>query len=108
MSTSQERFKGKVEEVGGAIQKMVGKAIGNQNLQARGEAKEHVGVARQKVAKDGERTKGKASERLKGAGQELKGAVKAFAGKVLGNAQMQAAGAVAQREGAARKELNRY
>jgi uncharacterized protein YjbJ (UPF0337 family) len=104
---TNERFKAKVEKVSGAIQKAVGKAIGNENLQARGEAKEHVGVARQQVAKASERFEGKASERLKGAGDELKGAVKSFAGKVLGNAKMQAAGAVKKREGAARRELNR-
>jgi uncharacterized protein YjbJ (UPF0337 family) len=104
---TNERMKARVEKVSGAIQKAVGRAIGNENLQARGEAKEHVGVAREQAAKASEAFKGKVSERLKGASGELKGAVKSFTGKVLGNAQMQAAGAVKQREGAARRALNR-
>jgi uncharacterized protein YjbJ (UPF0337 family) len=99
MSTSRERFKGKVKEVSGAIQEVVGKVLGDGELQVRGEIKARASMAREKVSK--------ASGRLKGAGEELQGAVKSFAGKVLGNQQMRVEGAAKKLEGSVRRELNR-
>ncbi len=99
MGNLGERAKGKAEEVGGAIKGAVGKAIGNEQMQAEGKLKELKGTARQTAAK--------AAERLKGTGQEIAGGLKKAVGKVLRNEQMQLEGKAKQLEGHARKATNK-
>ena len=65
MGTIEKRAAGATEELGGKIKKNVGHALGNNEMESKGAAKEIQGKARQEVAKAGERVKG-AVEKLKG------------------------------------------
>ena len=77
----------------------VGKVIGNEQMEAEGEAKELKGQAKQEAAKAAERVKGKVEETV--------GAVKNRVGAVIGNEQMQAEGKVKELTGEGRQNTNR-
>jgi uncharacterized protein YjbJ (UPF0337 family) len=99
MSNRSNRSEGAAEELGGKIKKGIGKLIGNQRMEAEGEAKAAKGAARQEAAKSAERTKGKVEETV--------GAVKNRIGAVIDNQQMQAEGKAKELKGQARQKLNR-
>jgi uncharacterized protein YjbJ (UPF0337 family) len=68
---------GRTEEVKGSVKEAAGKALGNEQWQAEGEA---------------EQLKGKSQREAAGMKDTAVGSVKSGAGKVLGNEQMQAEG----------------
>lgn len=99
MSNASKRGEGAAEKLGGKVEGAVGKAIGNEQMEAEGRAKELKGAAKQKAAKAGERAKGKKEKAL--------GAVKNRVGAAIGNEQMQAEGKGKELQGEARKKANR-
>ncbi|HEX5660351.1 MAG TPA: CsbD family protein [Polyangiales bacterium] len=99
MSNASKRVEGAAEELGGKIKSTIGKAIGNEQMQAEGEAKALKGEAKQEAAK--------AAERGKGAVEEAVGSVKKVAGAVIDNEQLQAEGKAKELTGQARQEANR-
>lgn len=99
MSNASKRSEGAAEEIGGKIKKTIGKAIGNEQMEAEGTLKEVKGQGKQEAAKAAERTKGKV--------EELKGAVKNRIGEVIDNEQMAAEGKVEELKGEARQAANR-
>ncbi len=99
MSNASKRAEGAAEELGGKIKGAIGRAIGNEQMEAEGEAKALKGQARQEAAKAGERAKGTVEEAV--------GAVKNRVGAVIDNEQMQVEGRAAELRGEARQETNR-
>ncbi len=99
MSNASKRGEGAAEKLGGKVKSTVGKAIGNEQMEAEGKAKELKGDAKQRAAKAGERTKGKK--------EEILGAVKNRVGAAVGNEQMQAEGKGKELKGEARQKANR-
>jgi uncharacterized protein YjbJ (UPF0337 family) len=93
------RGEGAAEQIGGKIKHGIGKAIGNEQMQAEGKAKELKGEAREESAKAEERGKGKV--------EEVTGAVKNRVGAVIDNEQMQAEGKARELKGEARQKANR-
>ena len=98
MSNASDRAKGIVEKIGGTIKKQVGKAIGNEQMEAEGKAKELEGDARIAAAKARERGRGKV--------EEVVGVVKKEVGHVIGNEQMRAEGKATELKGEARQKAN--
>jgi uncharacterized protein YjbJ (UPF0337 family) len=98
MSNTTKRIQGAAQQVGGAIKKTVGKAIGSEQMETEGRVTELSGVAKQAAAKG--------AERAKGAAEELGGAIKNGAGKLLDDQQMEAEGEATRLKGAARGKLN--
>ena len=94
-----DRGEGAAEKVGGKIKQGIGKAIGNEQMEAEGKAKELKGEAREESAKAGERSKGKV--------EEVTGAIKNRVGAVIDNEQMQAEGKAKELQGEARQKVNR-
>jgi uncharacterized protein YjbJ (UPF0337 family) len=99
MGTAANRTEGVAEQIGGKVKKGIGRAIGNEQMEAEGRAKELKGEAREETAK--------ASERGKGAVEEAVGAVKKNVGAVIDNEQMQAEGKAKELKGEARQKANR-
>jgi len=99
MGNVGNRAKGKVDEVTGRLKAAVGKAIGNEQMQAEGKARQLKGSVAQQVAK--------ASERTKASVEQAAGSVKKGVGKAIGNEQMQAEGALKKATGAVRKRVNK-
>lgn len=99
MGNVSNRAKGKVDEVAGRLKGAVGKAIGNEQMQVEGKARELKGTATQNVAK--------ASERTKGQVEQVAGSAKKGLGKAIGNEQMQAEGAIKKAKGATRERANK-
>jgi uncharacterized protein YjbJ (UPF0337 family) len=98
-SPMSERVKGKAEELGGAIQKTVGKATGNQREEVSGAARQAKGVARQEVVK--------ASERVRGAVEEGVGTLEQAAGAAVGDASLEREGKVDRVEGKVGRKFNK-
>jgi uncharacterized protein YjbJ (UPF0337 family) len=98
MSNESNKGQGAAEQVGGKIKSTIGKVIGNEQMEAEGEAKVLEGKARVEAAKAAERTKGKV--------QETVGAVKNRAGAVLDNEQMEAEGKAKEIQGQVRQKAN--
>jgi uncharacterized protein YjbJ (UPF0337 family) len=99
MSNAGERAKAETEKLGGKVKQTVGKAIGNQQMQAEGAAKEIEGDAR------GAAAKGK--ERVKGTVEEVAGAIKKGIGHAIDNDQMVAEGKAKELVGKARNVVNK-
>jgi len=99
MSNTTNRVEGTAKQVGGAIKKNVGHALGNEKMEAEGKATELHGKAEKEVAKG--------AERAKGAVQEVAGAVKHEVGSLIGNERMTAEGKAKELEGSARQKLNK-
>jgi uncharacterized protein YjbJ (UPF0337 family) len=99
MGNATNRGEGVAEQIGGKIKQGIGKATGNEQMEAEGKAKELKGEAREESAKAGERTKG--------AVEEATGAVKNRVGAVIDNEQMQAEGKARELKGEARQKANR-
>lgn len=99
MSNSSTRLDGAVEELGGTIKQAVGKTIGNEQMEAEGNAKKLEGQGKQEAAK--------ASERVQGKVEEVAGAIKGGVGELIGNEQMEAEGRAKELKGEARQTANR-
>lgn len=98
MSNQANRSEGVAEQIGGKIKKGIGRAIGNEQMEAEGKAKELKGEAREESAKAAERGKGKV--------EEVTGAIKNRIGHVIDNEQMQAEGKARELKGEARQKAN--
>ena len=98
MKNVTRRVQGAAEELGGKIEKAVGKVIGNEQLKADGRVAELHGKAEQEAAKTAERLKGKV--------EEVVGAVKSHVGGAIDSEQMQAEGKAKELKGAARQKAN--
>ena len=99
MSHQTERIAGTAQKVGGKIKKSVGRALGNDRMEADGRAKELKGNARVETSKLGERAKGKV--------EEVTGVLKNRLGHLLGNQQMMAEGKGRELKGQSRQKVNR-
>lgn len=99
MSNASKRSEGAAEKLGGKLKGAVGKALGNERMEAEGRAKELKGTAKEEAAKSAERSKGKL--------EEVVGAAKNRLGAVIDNEQMQAEGKVKELKGEARQKANR-
>jgi diguanylate cyclase (GGDEF)-like protein len=99
MSNTSKRIRGAAKQAGGTIKKAVGKAIGNQQMEAEGRVDEIAGAAEQTTAK--------ASERVKGAVEEAGGSIKKAVGKLIDNDQMTLEGKAKEAQGSARQKLNK-
>lgn len=99
MGNLKERGEGVAREVGGKIEKTVGKAIGSERLATRGRARELEGQAQQEAAK--------ARERVKGAAEEIAGSARKAIGKVVGDDEQVVKGEARRLEGKARRRANR-
>ena len=82
----------------GAVKENVGWAIGNEQMQAEGKARNLQGEAKLEAIQ--------AKEYTKGTGEQIKGTIKEQAGKLVGNEQMQYEGMAKKEEGKIRKEMN--
>lgn len=71
-SNTTKRVAGAAKELGGKIQKNVGKALGDHEMEAKGAVKEVVGGAEQTTAKTAEAAKG-VGEQVSGKAKELVG-----------------------------------
>lgn len=94
-----KRAEGKVEEIVGGIKGTVGRVIGDERMEAEGEALKVEGQVRQESAK--------ASERVKGAVEQVTGTVKKKVGQLIDNEQMEIEGKLKVLKGQARQEANR-
>jgi uncharacterized protein YjbJ (UPF0337 family) len=99
MSNASKRSEGAAEKVGGKLKRAMGSLVGNEQMEAEGQAKELKGAAKEEAAKAAERSKGKV--------EEVAGAVKNRVGAVIDNEQMQAEGKVKELKGQARQKANR-
>lgn len=95
---SKQRLAGKVDEVVGAVQKGVGRAVGDHSLEAEGTVREAGGQVRQEKAK--------AVGRTRGVAQQVAGKVKATVGAVTGDESLEAEGRVEDAEGKLRRKAN--
>ena len=94
-----KRGEGAVEELGGKIKAGVGKAIGNEQMELEGRAKQAKGVAKQEAAK--------ASERVKGSIEKGIGRVKSTIGAAIDDDDLETEGDAQETLGQARQDLNR-
>jgi len=95
----KKRGAAQADVVAGAIQEAVGHVLGNETMEAKGEARQIVGHAREKAAKVAERTQGVVEEVL--------GTAKDEAGKLLGDTEMEVTGKLKKLKGKARQAANR-
>ena len=98
MDPNKEKVKGAGEELKGNVKKGAGDVLGNEQMQAEGEAERLKGQARQDAAKT--------SERAKGVGEEVKGGVKGAIGDLVDDPQTQAEGEAERLKGRARQKAN--
>lgn len=99
MKNAGNRAKGKLEELTGKAKARLGKAIGNEQMEVEGAARQLRGKATQEVVKAGERAKGKV--------EQVAGAAKSKLGKLIKNEQMQAEGKLKELKGSARQRVNK-
>jgi uncharacterized protein YjbJ (UPF0337 family) len=99
MSHQSERIAGAAQKLGGKIKKGVGRALGNDRMQATGRAEELKGGAREETSKLGERAKGKM--------EEVTGVLKNRIGRLIGNEQMKVEGKARELKGEARQKVNK-
>jgi len=99
MGNTGKRIAGVAEELGGTIEKAAGKATGDEQLQAKGRARELVGRARQEAAK--------AAARAQGTVEQIVGGAKNRLGSAIGNERMRDGGKATELKGEARRKLNK-
>lgn len=99
MGNLKERGEGAAREVGGKLEKAVGKLIGSERVKARGRARELEGQAQQEAAKT--------RERIKGAGEEIAGSAQKAIGEVIGDDEHVVKGEARRIRGKARRRTNR-
>ena len=99
MGNAGKRVKGAAKELGGKVEKKVGKLVGSERMQAEGHAHEAEGRAEKDAAKARERAKGKA--------EEMAGRVEGGVGEFLGDDDMRTEGEVRRLRGEMRQKTNR-
>ena len=97
-NTTKSRGKGLGEELAGKLEKGVGKVVGSDVMVEEGDAKEREGIARQEVAKAGERVKGTVEEAV--------GKVKAGVGRAFRDGSTELEGEAEALKGRARQAAN--
>ncbi|GBC02421.1 hypothetical protein RclHR1_04610007 [Rhizophagus clarus] len=100
MSSEPSRVDANTKYYKGATKETIGKAIGNEQMQAEGQALKLEGEGEYKAAQ----TKGQAE----GYKDNVTGTVKENIGKAVGNQQMQAEGNITKNTGDAKKEAHQY
>jgi len=98
MSNTWKRIAGAVQELGGVVEKVAGRATGNREMQTKGQARELVGRSKQEMAKK--------AGRAQGAIEQVVGATKNRLGSAIGNDRMKAGGKATQLKGEARRKVN--
>ncbi len=98
MSHTDDKAKGKLDEIGGNIKQGIGKLIGNEQMQAEGKAQELKGEAQQEAARN--------ADYAEGVADEAKGNLKQGLGGLIGNEQMQAEGKADELKGETKQRLN--
>ncbi|APR84206.1 Hypothetical protein A7982_09555 [Minicystis rosea] len=92
------RIKGAAQEMSGKVKEAAGKAVGNPNLEQKGQEQQAVGEARQEIEKN--------VESAKGAAQQAAGRVKSTVGAATGDTKTEAEGKLEELEGKARQKTN--
>lgn len=92
------RTEGKVEEIGGTIEKKMGHLFSNEEMELEGRLKELKGKAHQSAAKD--------AERVKGLAEEASGIVKSRLGTITDDEQLKIEGRLLELKGNARQAVN--
>lgn len=99
MGNAAKRIQGTARDLGGKIEKTVGRILGSKRLEAKGRSNELEGRAEVKSAKTRERVKGKAEETV--------GSVEAAVGDLIDSPKRQARGQMRKAKGKARQTANR-
>lgn len=99
MGNQDRKEEGKLEQIGGKIKGAVGGILGNERMQAEGDAQRLRGEERESDAKAG--------ERAKGAVEEVGGKIKNRIGALVGDKKTQAEGRAKELKGEERQEENR-
>lgn len=95
------RIEGIAHQVKGAVKESLGKAIGDAKLAADGTAERTMGDAQNAADTNGDQVFGIDTERVKGIGHQLKGALIQGIGSLVGNPKLQADGVAEQLAGKA-------
>ncbi|MEO6780278.1 MAG: CsbD family protein [Bradyrhizobium sp.] len=95
------RIEGIGHQVKGAVKESLGKAIGDAKLAADGTAERTIGDAQNAADTGGDQVFGIDTERVKGIGHQLKGALIQGIGSLVGNPKLQADGVAEQLAGKA-------
>jgi uncharacterized protein YjbJ (UPF0337 family) len=99
MSNLKKRGAGAARELGGKIEKTVGKAVGSERLEAKGRSDELEGQAEQESAKR--------NERVKGAVEEVTGKIQKKVGDLVDDDETMIKGKARELKGKARQNANR-
>jgi uncharacterized protein YjbJ (UPF0337 family) len=99
MSHQTQRIAGAAQKVSGKIKKGIGRALGNDRMEAEGRAKELAGKTREEGAKLAERGKGKM--------EEVTGVLKNGLGRLIGNGRMRVEGKGRELKGEGRQKMNK-
>jgi len=99
MGNATRRSKGAAKELGGKVERKVGRAVGSERMAVRGRARELEGRDEKESAKARERVKGKVEEAV--------GAVQRGAGRLLDDDETRARGALRNARGKLRQKANR-
>lgn len=99
MRKTTGRVRGKVTELAGKAKASVGKAIGNEQMEAEGTARALRGKATQELIK--------ATERIKGTVERVAGSAKQRVGAAIKNQQLQVEGKLSALKGSARSRINK-
>ncbi|KAJ1793399.1 hypothetical protein GGH19_000012 [Coemansia sp. RSA 1807] len=103
---------GFVNKAVGSVESGVGKMLGDEDMQMRGEKRANQGHGEQKIQEDKARAQANMddaknssmAQKTKGAGQQAGGALKEGMGKMTGNKGMEAAGHSTRTEGIGRAD----
>ncbi|AKU94991.1 hypothetical protein AKJ09_01655 [Labilithrix luteola] len=99
MGIAGSRTEGTSKKLGGKIQKGIGKATGNKEMESKGRAKEVEGRMEEEAAK--------LSGRAKATMEEASGIAKQGIGAAIGDEELKKEGAVMQKKGELRHKFNR-
>jgi uncharacterized protein YjbJ (UPF0337 family) len=99
MSKKHEHIQGTVDEIGGSLQKNIGKVIGDEVMEAEGSAKQQAGRKRRKSAR--------IRERVKGGLDEIGGAMKNLAGVLKDDEELKTEGKAAEIRGTTRRNSDK-
>jgi len=99
MSSEPSKLNANTKYYQGAAKETLGSALGNEQMQAEGQAL--------KLEGEGEYKAAQTKQQAEGYKDKATGATKETTGKAIGNQQMQAEGNVKKNTGDAKKELNK-
>jgi uncharacterized protein YjbJ (UPF0337 family) len=99
MGETTDKLKGKAEQALGGAKESIGRASGDERLEAEGRVERAEGAGREDAAR--------ARGRLKGAANELGGAIKSAAGDLTGDRSLQAEGEAQRLKGDVERKVNR-